>query len=116
MKLPTLFNSEGESLKFIQLRYSFAKGATQNQIRELLNDAPDMDAASSKFWNWVAPPDEEPESRPKQAGTLTNQVHMDSRAVVLGTIELMEKNWRRMSTPPSGQINYRCVLKTFSVI
>ena len=88
VKLPTLIDTNGDLGEFVRLRYSFAIGATQNQLRELLNDAPDMDAASSEIWNWVAPPAEESEARPKQAGTLTYQVHMDSGAAVPGTVKL----------------------------
>ena len=84
---PTVVNAEGDELEFIQLRYSIAKSATQNQLRELFNDAPDMDAASSLFWNWVAPPDEKPTSPPKHDGDLTYHVHLENQ-VVLGTIEL----------------------------
>ena len=87
----TWVNTDGDLLEHAQLRYSFAEGAKQNQLRELLNNAPDMDTTSKKFWNWVAPSDEEPEPRPKQAGTLTYQMNRDRGAPVLGIIELKKK-------------------------
>ena len=87
----TLVNPEGHSIEFVQLCYSFAKGATQEQLRELLNDAPDMNAASSEIWNWTASRDEMPSSRPNQKGELIYSHVLwgaDDDTVVLGSIEL----------------------------
>ncbi len=91
MEPPTMVNAEGDELEFIQLHCSFTKGVTQKQLRELFNDAPDMDAASSKIWNWFAQPGEEPKSRPRQAGNLTYKTHLGNGCLVLGTIELKGK-------------------------
>ena len=91
VELPTLLNAEGDEIEFIQLHCSLAKGVTQKQLQVLLDNAPDMDAASSKIWNWVAQPGKEQEPRPKQVGHLTYKAHMDSGALALGMIELKGK-------------------------
>ena len=91
VELPTLLNAEGDEIEFIQLHCSFAKGVTQEQLQVLLDDAPDMEAASSKIWNWVAQPGKEQESQPKRAGHVTYEAHMDSGALALGMIELKGK-------------------------
>ncbi len=91
VELPTLLNTEGDEIEFIQLHCSFAKGVTQKQLRVLLNDAPDMEAASSKIWNWVALPGDAPRSKPKQVGNMTYKAHMESGALALGMIELKGK-------------------------
>ena len=56
---PTLLNADGDEIEFIELHCSFAKGTTRKQLRDLLNAAPEMEAASSAIWNWVAPAGEE---------------------------------------------------------
>ena len=66
VELPTLLNAEGDEIEFIQLHCSFAKGVTQKQLQVLLDDAPDMEAASSKIWNWVAQPSSEQEPCPNR--------------------------------------------------
>ncbi len=91
VELPTLLNAEGDEIEFIQLHCSFAKGVTQEQLQVLLDDAPDMEAASSKIWNWVAQPGKEQEFQPKRAGHVTYEAHMDSGALALGMIELKGK-------------------------
>ena len=91
VELPTLLNAEGDEIEFIQLHCSFAKGVTQKQLRRLLDDAPDMEAASSKIWNWVAQPGDAPRLKPKQAGNMTYKAHMESGSLVLGMIELKGK-------------------------
>lgn len=70
---------------------SFAEGVTQKQLQVLLDDAPDMEAASSKIWNWVAQPSKEQESQPKRAGHVTYEAHVGSGALALGMIELKGK-------------------------
>ena len=98
--IPTLANTDGDLVEFVTMYYSLAKGATQNQLRELLNDAPDMDAASSEFWNWVAPPDDGPMPEPNSASDKIYQVCMDNGDVVLGTIELVgEKLEAHVNSP-----------------
>ena len=91
VELPTLLNAEGDEIEFIQLHCSLAEGVTQKQLQVLLDDAPDMEAASSKIWNWVAQPSKEQESQPKRAGHVTYEAHVGSGALALGMIELKGK-------------------------
>lgn len=67
---------------------SLAKGATRGRLRDLLNAAPDMKAASPETWNRIAQPDEEPGSGPKRTGSVTFKAHLASGALSLGMIEL----------------------------
>ena len=88
---PTLVNTDGDEIEFIELHCSFAKGTTRKQLRDLLNAAPDMEAASSKVWNWVAPAGEEVKSRAKPAGSILRKAYLENRALSLGMIELKGK-------------------------
>ena len=85
---PTLLNAEGDEVEFIELHCSFARGTTRKQLRDLLNATPDMEAASSRIWNWVAPAREEAKSRAQRAGSILYKAHLEDGALALGTIEL----------------------------
>ena len=90
-KSRTLVNHEGHSIEFVRLSYSFAKGTTREQLQELMNDAPDMDAASPEFWNWVVSQNElSPAPDDGDGKVLFHLVLLDGDedAVVLGTVEL----------------------------
>jgi len=82
------FNGDGEKLEFIQVHWPFAEGVTQKQLRDLLNEAPDMTAGSSKSWNWVAHQGENPRSRPKQDGGIDIDIRLEDGVPILGSIEL----------------------------
>ena len=88
MELPAMLNAEGDEIEFVRLHCSLAKGTTQGRLRELLNAAPDMKAASSAAWNWIAQPGKEPGSGPKRTGNVTFKAHLESGALSLGMIEL----------------------------
>ncbi len=67
---------------------SFAKGTTQKQLGDLLNVAPDMEAASSGIWNWVSLAGEEANPRAKRAGGILDKAHLGSGTLSLAKIEL----------------------------
>ncbi len=88
---PTLVNTDGDEIEFIELHCSFARGTTRKQLRDLLNAAPDMEAASSNVWNWVAPAGGEVKSRAQRAGSILHKAHLENGALSLGMIELKGK-------------------------
>ncbi len=88
MELPALMNAEEDEIEFIELHCSFAKGTTQKQLGDLLNAAPDMEAASSGIWNWVSLAGEEAKPRAKPAGGILYKAYLGSGALSLAMIEL----------------------------
>ena len=91
-KLPQLANSDGEALEFIVLVYRLKSGVTQERIRAVLDQTPDLDAASPTFWNWLAAKDAAPKPSPRRKGkALSLTSTMDDGSIVLGTIELKAK-------------------------
>ena len=88
-KLPQLANSDGEEMEFIALVYRLQDGVTPEKIRAALDQAPDLDAASPTFWNWLAPKDAAPKQRTARKGkALGFMSTMGDGSIVLGTIEL----------------------------
>jgi hypothetical protein len=86
-QLPQLANSDGEALEFIVLVHRLKRGVTPERIRAVLDQAPELDAASPTFWNWLAPKDTGPKRKPRRkALSLTST--MDDGSIVLGTVEL----------------------------
>ena len=88
MEIPTLMNSDGDEIEFIELHCSFAKGTTRKQLGDLLNAAPDMEAASSGIWNWVSLAGEEAKPRAKRSDGFLYKAHLENGALTLGMIEL----------------------------
>ncbi|MCY4136777.1 MAG: hypothetical protein OXF56_00740, partial [Rhodobacteraceae bacterium] len=85
---PTLVNADGDEIEFIELHCSLARGTTRKHLRDLLNAAPDMEAASSRIWNWVAPAGEEAKYRTQPAGSILYKAQLEDGVLTLGTIEL----------------------------
>jgi hypothetical protein len=88
-QLPQLVNGDGEALEFIVLVHRLKSGVTPERIRAALDRAPELDAASPTFWNWLAPKDTGPRRKPRReakAPSLTTT--MDDGSIVLGTVEL----------------------------
>jgi hypothetical protein len=86
-QLPQLVNGDGEALEFIVLVHRLKSGVTPERIRAVLDRAPELDAASPTFWNWLAPKDTGPKRKPRRkALSLTST--MDDGSIVLGTVEL----------------------------
>ena len=88
-KLPQLTNNDGEEMEFIALVYRLLDGVMPEKIRAALDQAPDLDAASPTFWNWLAPKDAAPKQRTARKGkALGFMSTMGDGSIVLGTIEL----------------------------
>ena len=84
-----LANSDGEALEFIVLVHRLKSGVTPERIRAALDRAPELDAASPTFWNWLAPKDTGPRRKPRRQGkALSLTTTMDDGSIVLGTVEL----------------------------
>ena len=91
-KLPQLANSDGEAMEFIVLVYRLKNGVTQERIRAALDQAPDLDAASPTFWNWLAPKGAVSKQSPRRKGKALGYTStMSDGSIVLGTIELKAK-------------------------
>ena len=79
-------------MEFIVLVYRLKSGVTPERIRAVLDQAPELDAASPTFWNWLAPKDAGPKQKPRRKGkALSLTSTMDDGSIVLGTIELKAK-------------------------
>ena len=84
-----LANSDGEAIQFIVLVHRLKRGVTPERIRAALDQAPELDAASPTFWNWLAPKDTGPKRKPRREGkALSLTSTMDDGSIVLGTVEL----------------------------
>jgi hypothetical protein len=91
-KLPQLANSDGEAMEVIALVYRLKRGVTQEKVRATLDQAPDLDAASPTFWNWLAPKDAVPKQSPRGKGKALGYTStLGDGSIVLGTIELKAK-------------------------
>jgi hypothetical protein len=90
-KLPQLANSDGEKMEFMALVYRLKDGAAPEKVRAALDKAPDLDAASPTFWNWLAPKDVAPKKGPRRKGKTLGYVSTMDGSIVLGTIELKAK-------------------------
>jgi len=88
--IPDVLNSDGEELEFVQMIYPLASGVTGAQICSILNQAPNLEAASQTFWNWV-----EQGKKKKKKRKTEEQLGFEfvttteTGSVVLGTIELI---------------------------
>ena len=54
-ELPTLTNSSGELLEFHDLRFPFAAGVLQKDVRDRLSGRPYLVSEGQKAWSWIAP-------------------------------------------------------------
>jgi hypothetical protein len=90
--VPQMTNSDGEDMEFMRLVYRLADGVTHAQVCAALNRAPDLDAASETFWNWLELKKATRKRRKAGAGKdLGFVTTMGDGSVVLGTIELKSK-------------------------
>jgi hypothetical protein len=90
--VPQMINSDGEEMEFTRLVYRLAEGVTPAQVRAALDQAPNLNAASEKFWDWLKP---KAATRKKQkvggGSGLGFVTTMEDGAIVLGTIELKSR-------------------------
>jgi len=87
--VPEMLNSDGEELEFIRLVYPLASGVTEAQICAVLNQAPNLEAASQTFWNWIEPRKINKKKRKTDASLGMEFVTTtENDSIVLGTIEL----------------------------
>ncbi len=90
--IPQITNSDGEDMEFMRLVYRLAKGVTPAQVRAALNRAPELDAASKTFWNWLEPKNATSKRRKVDASRALGFVTtMGDGSIVLGTLELKSK-------------------------
>jgi hypothetical protein len=88
-ELPQLFNSDGDEMAFIGLFYRLQDGVGPEEIQAVLDQAPELEPASSTFWNWLAPEQTAPSKAASAKGkALIMTSTMDDGSTVLGTIEL----------------------------
>ncbi len=86
---PQLFNSDGEEMTFIGLFYRLKDGVEPEKIQATLDQAPELEPASSTFWNWLAPKQTTASKTVSAKGkALTMTSTMGDGSTVLGTIEL----------------------------
>jgi len=87
--VPEMLNSDGEELEFMRLVYPLASGVTEAQICTVLNQAPNLEAASQTFWNWIEPRTINKKKRKTDASLGMKFVTTtENDSIVLGTIEL----------------------------
>ncbi len=96
---PVLSNSDGEDIEFHSLRFPFASGVTQKQISQCLNERPELQQESAKFWNWLeiegdkgrkGASSEKSAPEPKD-GIRTLDTLLDDGVRILGDVELKGK-------------------------
>ncbi|MFQ5564717.1 MAG: hypothetical protein ACE5FO_14245 [Parvularculaceae bacterium] len=87
---PQLFNSDGEAIEWVEVRYPLARGATQAKVREALAGIPALHPENGKFWNWLEEKRQTGKTGrrrlPEESRVLITE--MEDGATVLGTLEL----------------------------
>ncbi len=88
--VPEMLNSDGEELEFMRLVYPLETGVTEAQVGAVLNQAPDLEAASHTFWNWFEY--RRPKKKKKREANASPGLEFvtttENDSIVLGTIEL----------------------------
>ncbi|SFA62046.1 hypothetical protein SAMN04487972_14318, partial [Paracoccus halophilus] len=86
--VPELCNSDGDEVKFHDLRFPFAAGVTQKDVATRLDRVKALLPEGPKFWNWIAAG----KGRgPRPASGTTLESRMETGETVLGTLELKGK-------------------------
>lgn len=86
-------NGDGEELLFSALHYPLKPGTSGDDIRSELSKLPDLRQENDHFWNWIRM---EKANRDEDASSVKEDVHtfttmLDDGSIVLGTLELREK-------------------------
>jgi hypothetical protein len=92
-EIPEVRNAEGDELLLCTLHYSFAAGASADDIQSALSRCAELRPASATFWNWIG--SERPatvlvgKKQPLKSQTFSTM--MDDGALVLGNVELKDR-------------------------
>src|SRR5260370_12944440 len=86
-------NGDGEELLFSALHYPLKPRTSGDDIRSALSKLPDLRQENDHFWNWIRM---EKANRDEDASSVKEDVHtfttmLDDGSIVLGTLELREK-------------------------
>ena len=83
-------NSDGDEIEFMRLVYRLSESVTPEQVRGALDRAPNLDAASETFWNWLEPNPARKMTR-NASRSLKFVTTTGEGSTVLGTIELKSR-------------------------
>jgi hypothetical protein len=89
----TIQNSDGDELLFSTAHYPLEPGTSGDDIRSALRKLPELRQENDHFWNWVGRGQSDCE---KSASNISGSVQtfsttLDDGSIVLGTVELREK-------------------------
>ena len=90
-ELSAPLNADGEEIESIQLQYRLKKGVTQEQVWAVLDGSPELEAASSRAWNWLSSVEDTVPARSQKSRARMIMYRLDDGSTVLGTLEL--KGW-----------------------
>ncbi|MHA1560397.1 MAG: hypothetical protein ACTSWI_06985 [Alphaproteobacteria bacterium] len=88
--VPQMTNSDGDEIEFMRLVYRLSESVTPEQVRGALDRAPNLDAASETFWNWLEPNTARKMTR-NASRSLKFVTTTGEGSTVLGTIELKSR-------------------------
>ena len=88
--VPQVTNSDGDEIEFMRLVYRLSESVTPEQVRGALDRAPNLDAASETFWNWLEPNPARKMTR-NASRSLKFVTTTGEGSTVLGTIELKSR-------------------------
>lgn len=90
--VPQMTNSDGDDIEFMRLVYRLSEGVTAKQVRAALAQAPNLEAVSETFWNWLETETASKVTRKGNASpTLKFVTTTGEGSTVLGTIELKSR-------------------------
>lgn len=95
-QIPEMQNTDGDELMFCTVHFPLAEGATENDIRSVLDRLPELNQESATFWNWILAGKPAGGGRvkkvPKQRNSQTFVTTLQDGSLVLGNIELKERS------------------------
>ena len=90
--VPAMTNSDGDEIEFMRLVYRLSEGVTPEQVRATLDQAPNLEAASETFWNWLETETASKVTQKANASrTLKFVTTTGAGSAVLGSIELKSR-------------------------
>jgi len=94
-RIPKLQNSDGDEIMFCTAHFPLARDAAIEDIQSALQKRPELVAASSTFWNWIATgkPAEDGGAKARSVGQQiqTFSTSLDDGSLVLGNVELTDR-------------------------